>query len=479
MNERRKGLRAVRDRVRSLADVLPNRGTRRAPTPDSSERTPEASQESQVSSPRVQSDTPNDEPTADSPQSSESIRTETNDPFDREIEQYYSAAQDLDDQAKNLLAKMDECRDGGDLLADFQRYEQQLRRVRKWQRELTAGREKYIVDRDNLASWGPTDDWVVAGSIVTVRYLDGHRDTFVLTERHTDTEYETVSYDSPLGQAVRRRRVGDKVSLPAGAPVVVESIKPGFRKSPPPGEPKPSRNAPPGPVRRARQIPTAANAADALAHQRCTDETYRRDLYRRRYEAHVRKINKHVDELRSTHRAEIPYVAPSYGGVDARLLTLMQDPGPKTNLANVDGSGMICVENADLTAARQKFFLNEAGINVLDIVSWNAYPWPKPHPQTPESDRQAALALRDFLSFTPHIEVVILNGTVARRIWRLLENVSAPRAFEDITPISTFHTSERAINPNQKSPDYIDSVHRDLSSKYATAARLLYGSSSY
>ncbi|MGV9864811.1 hypothetical protein [Rhodococcus koreensis] len=219
-------------------------------------------------------------------------------------------------------------------------------------------------------------------------------------------------------------------------------------------------------------MPTASTSEEALARQRCRDKAYRDGLYRRRYDPSVRAINKYVDKLRSERRVSIPYVAPTYGGVDAQLLTLMQDPGPKTDLANADGSGMICLENVDLSAARQKFFLDEAGISISEIVSWNAYPWPKPHPQTDRSDRDAAEALRGFLMLTPNLEVVILNGTVARRIWRVLKEID-PACVANISPYPTFHTSERAVNPTQRSAEYIAKVHKDLSNKYAAAARQL------
>lgn len=414
-------------------------------------------------------------PSADEETSGEPV-TAAIDPessFDRELDQYRMAAEEVAEQERELRARLDECRDGGDLLVDYQRYDSQLRQVQAQQRNLTVGRGQYIADRDRLAAWGSTEDWVVAGSIVTVRYLDGHRDTFVLTERHTDTEYETVSYSSPMGQAVRTRRVGDKVSLPAGAPLVIDSIIPGFRR------PAASRAQshldadPPAPPKKWRTAPPAAMSDEAFARQRCRDKAYRDDLYRRRYDRSVRPINEYVDKLRSERRVSIPYVAPTYGGVDARLLTLMQDPGPKTDLANADGSGMICLENVDLSAARQKFFLDEAGIRISEIVSWNAYPWPKPHPQTTRSDREAAEALHGFLMLTPHIQVVILNGTVAKRIWRVLKEID-PARVANISCHPTFHTSERAVNPAQKSGEYIANVHNDLSNKYAAAARQLH-----
>ncbi|MDC3729266.1 GreA/GreB family elongation factor [Rhodococcus sp. Rp3] len=393
--------------------------------------------------------------------------------FDRELDQYRMAGEELAEQERELRAKMDECRDGGDLLVDYQRYDSQLRQVQARQRNLTVAHARYIADRDRLAAWGPTEDWVVAGSIVTVRYLDGHRDTFVLTERHTDSEYETVSYSSPMGQAVRKRRVGDKVALPAGAPLVIDSIIPGFRRHPGPrAEINPEADSPAPPKKR-RTVPTAATSEEALARQRCRDNAYRNDLYRRRYDPSVRPINEYVDKLRAERRVSIPYVAPTYGGVDARLLTLMQDPGPKTGLTNIDGSGMICLENVDLTAARQKFFLDEAGIRISEIVSWNAYPWPKPHPQTGRSDREAAEALRGFLMLIPNLEVVILNGTVAKRIWRVLEEID-PACLAGISSYPTFHTSARVVNPTQRSLEKIAEVHTDLSNKYAAAARQLH-----
>lgn len=400
--------------------------------------------------------------------------TDPGESFDRELDQYRLAAEELAEQERDLRARMDECRDGGDLLVDYQRYDSQLRQVQALQRNLSVGQRQYEADRDRLAAWGSTEDWVVAGSIATVRYLDGHRDTFVLTERHTDAEYETVSYSSPMGQTVRRRRVGDKVSLPAGAPLVIESIVPGFRR---PAAPRADGLLEPGPhplPTKRPAVPTASTSDEALARQGCLDKAYRDDLYRRRYDPSVRPINEYVDKLQLQHRVNIPYVAPTYGGVDARLLTLMQDPGPKTNRANTDGSGMICLENVDLSAARQKYYLDGSGIHDSELVSWNAYPWPKPHPQTAQSDLEAAEALRGFLRLIPNLEVVILNGKVAKRIWGVLKKID-PACVAGVAIYPTFHTSERAVNPTQKSVEYIANVHTDLSNKYAAAARRLYG----
>lgn len=392
--------------------------------------------------------------------------------FDRELHQYQIAADKLADQVRELRIRLDECRDGGDLLEDYRRYNSQLQQVQTQQRDLAVSRSQYIVDRDRLAAWGSTKDWVVAGSVVTVSNPDGRRDTFVLTDRGTDSEYRTVSYSSVLGQGVRRKKVGNEVLLSEEGLLVIEQIIPGFRVSATPRSESGPLAAPPIPALQPI-VPTAATADQALSRQRCRDKAYRDDLYRRRYDPSVRSVNEYVDELRSARQVPVPYVAPTYGGVRARLLTLMQDPGPKTDLANSDGSGMICLENADLSAARQKFFLNEADIDISEIVSWNAYPWPKPHPQSHRSDREAAEALRRFLMLAPCLEAVILNGTVAKRIWGVLEEIDPARTAR-ITPFPTFHTSARVVDPAERSDEYIARVHNDLSKKYAAAARQLH-----
>ncbi|MGX7728484.1 GreA/GreB family elongation factor [Rhodococcus sp. 2H158] len=398
--------------------------------------------------------------------------------FDRELEQHQIVENMLTERIRTLQARMVECRDGGELSVDYQRYHSQVRRLEEQLAGLADSRRRYVADRDRLAAWGPTDDWVVAGSIVTIQYLDGHRDTFVLTERPLDTEYETVSYESPIGSAVKRRKVGDKVSLPAGAQLTIVEITAGFRVDPHIDRTQLNQSeVPGGGVQRmaTQPVPTASEADQLIGGQRCSDKTYRDDLYRRRTAPNVRRINEYVDLLRSQRPgAFIPYIAPTYGGVHARLLTLMQDPGPKTDSANHNGSGMICLENADLTAARQKYFLTQAGIDVSQIVSWNAYPWPKPHPQTENTDRAAAVALRGFLELTPQLEAVILNGVVAKRVWAVMKRLD-PHIAMAIREFPTFHTSPRAVDPAKRSAEYIEDVNRDLSAKYIAAGRKLNG----
>ena len=70
--------------------------------------------------------------------------------------------------------------------------------------------------------------------------------------------------------------------------------------------------------------------------------------------------------MRGAGRGWMPYVAPCHGGVDARVLSVLRDPGPKT--AEQGGSGFLCIDNDDPTAARQVEAFAAVGIDVADSV---------------------------------------------------------------------------------------------------------------
>jgi len=87
---------------------------------------------------------------------------------------------------------------------------------------------------------------------------------------------------------------------------------------------------------------------------------------------HVAPVNALVDELiNPAGRGWVPYVASLYGGVNARVLNIHRDPGPKTRSQH-GGSGFLCLENDDATAERFAALLDGAGM-----------PWVKRWPGTP------------------------------------------------------------------------------------------------
>lgn len=105
------------------------------------------------------------------------------------------------------------------------------------------------------------------------------------------------------------------------------------------------------------------------------DPQFRQQQWDGRRAPHIGPINSLVDELMaSPGRAGVPYVAPVYGGVDARVLFVARDPGPMTQ-PELGGSGFLSLENDDASAERFAILLDDAGIPVGETLPWNAYPW--------------------------------------------------------------------------------------------------------
>ena len=92
----------------------------------------------------------------------------------------------------------------------------------------------YRRQRDELLRRGWDDDLVMPGSIVTLSYRNSSdTETFVLSDRDSDDEYETLRCSSNLGSALAGKRQGESASyrLPSGRvyEVTVISVRPGFR----------------------------------------------------------------------------------------------------------------------------------------------------------------------------------------------------------------------------------------------------------
>ncbi|MFH9725420.1 uracil-DNA glycosylase [Streptomyces sp. NPDC017254] len=178
---------------------------------------------------------------------------------------------------------------------------------------------------------------------------------------------------------------------------------------------------------------------------RMREEAFRLEQEQERYAPHVRPINELVDALRGQDgRGWMPYVAPWHGGVEARVLSVLRDPGPKTQEGV--GSGFLCVENDDPTAELQALIFEGAGVAPQDVTPWNAYPWyinrlPK------AAELQAGVeVLRQLLRLMPRTEVVLLQGGQAQSVWRRLLKTH-PGAVRDRTleVISTYHPGRQAL----------------------------------
>ncbi|NEW29399.1 hypothetical protein [Nocardia cyriacigeorgica] len=156
--------------------------------------------------------------------------------------------------------------------------------------------------------------------------------------------------------------------------------------------------------------------------------TYRDDVRAAIYAPHVRELNEYVDTLRAKKPKEfVPHISPEFGGSQARLLLLTLSPGEKTRLEASGGSGLLSVENSDPAAARIAEALDHAGIDRMDCVGWNFYPWYvkgfgelKAQARDPYLHEGVDLPIQ-VIARLPRLRAVFIFGKVPERGWGLFQ----------------------------------------------------------
>ena len=196
---------------------------------------------------------------------------------------------------------------------------------------------------------------------------------------------------------------------------------------------------------------------------------YRLQQCAKKFDYPIGPINQLVCELNENNELKVPFVAPIYGGVNARMLSIMRDPGPMAD--EQKGSGFIGMENDDPTAERL-CNLCERHLQVSDLMLWNSYPWyinsiPK------VAQLKAGLEpLKRLLDLLPNLRVIMLHGVVTKDSWKFFGEAYpeylAERNFE---VIATYHTSNQAFI--HKDPAVRAKRKQNLEDAYAQAAEIL------
>ena len=157
---------------------------------------------------------------------------------------------------------------------------------------------------------------------------------------------------------------------------------------------------------------------------------------------HVKPLTDYVEALRANlgEQYHIPNFDPGDGGIQARVLFLLEAPGPRAK-----ESGFVSSNNPDPTAKNLWNLIHNAGIARTDTLIWNIVPWYvgenghiKPAPK--EDIKQALPYLKDLLSLLPNLQLIVLVGAKARSAEaqiRLLTTLPIQR---------THHMSARVFN---------------------------------
>lgn len=185
------------------------------------------------------------------------------------------------------------------------------------------------------------------------------------------------------------------------------------------------------------------------------DPSFRAEQRAERYAPHIEPINRYVDDLREVGRGFVPYVAPMHGGVDARVLSILRDPGPGTH--DNAGSGFLCTENDDGSAELQAQLLDAVGLSPAELLPWNAYPWYiNKKPNVAQLDLGVATILH-LLDLAPRVTVVFLQGGDAAHAWRRLRRIRPDiEATRGLRVIESLHPSQQALF----TPDPVERARR-------------------
>ena len=177
--------------------------------------------------------------------------------------------------------------------------------------------------------------------------------------------------------------------------------------------------------------------------RRMADPAFRQRQFDGLREPHIAPFTELVDDLvAQAGRGWMPYIAPLYGGVNARVLSIFRDPGPKTQ--DGTGSGMLCCQNDDPSAELHATLLADAGIPVTELLPWNAYPWYINRKPTVDELDAATGALKRLIDLAPALKVVMLHGGDARTGWRRFVR-RYPAAAKGLVTVETYHTSRQAF----------------------------------
>lgn len=163
-------------------------------------------------------------------------------------------------------------------------------------------------------------------------------------------------------------------------------------------------------------------------------------------ESGFREMTRWTKSLAERRESIVPSLDPAEAGSNARVLLLMEAPGPMTNPDGARiGSGFISVDNDDSTAENLWKARAAAGLHDGALL-WNIVPWylgPASRKPSASELREGGDDLRELLTHLPELHTVVTLGRFAQRGWR---EYARPGSSIGVRTIQTWHPSPLSMN---------------------------------
>ncbi|BDP43241.1 hypothetical protein DAETH_32100 [Deinococcus aetherius] len=161
----------------------------------------------------------------------------------------------------------------------------------------------------------------------------------------------------------------------------------------------------------------------------------------RSFELHVAPLNRWAEQVQAESGRWLPFFDPVDGGVLARVLLLLETPGPA-----VSRTRFVSMDNPDGTAENLRCLLHLSGLRRREAAMWNVVPWQMSENGVvtpwPGQYAEAVPLTQYLLGLLPDLQVVVLVGRHAEKVWPL---VGSP-----LPALVCPHPSPQNVNPRRE-----------------------------
>ncbi len=126
---------------------------------------------------------------------------------------------------------------------------------------------------------------------------------------------------------------------------------------------------------------------------------------------HVKRLTQFAAQLREDGYGQVPDFDPLDGGVNARMLFLLEKPGK----AGSTSSGIMGRDNATQSCKNMRRFMHDAGIDRQDTIMWNVVPgWNGTQAIKVGELSRGVEALNRLITLLPKLKIIVCVGRRAQ-----------------------------------------------------------------